>query len=72
MTMMPSSWPGRRRRSQSMQTSGTPQVIARSHRAPVLRRAWNADVSSSRTASITTHTGWSSGRRSMSGGSRNP
>ena len=26
MIMMPSGWPGRRRRSQAMQTSGTPQV----------------------------------------------
>jgi hypothetical protein len=26
MTIMPSGWPGRRRRSQGMQTSGTPQV----------------------------------------------
>ena len=39
---------------------------------PVLRRAWNADVSSRRTASITSHTAWPSGSHCrMSGGSRN-
>ncbi len=39
---------------------------------PVRRRAWNAEVSIRRTASITSHTAWPSGSQSrMSGGSRN-